>query len=297
MRRRRRLSAKHGPPAESKIPLRRRRRTPDQKTKPMTAFERKGNSLPVFELFGHSSITVTPDVFGIWATAPIPEKAIAFDLGGEKDAGIPAEILLWRANLPANIDLAKTNLRDSMARLEASKKRLGDLPDRFDSLFNKTPEGSSFAVSATDSRITAAERELAQLSGKLDSDRDAMSFDQGALWSGAWQETVARFQAFVLEVHKTMMHSAWVETCIDEHCLARTCVGWFGDVETTWVKGLNTTQTELHLHTLELALTSRTELVHMLSIVIRVAALLAMPGNTLLVLPAVWKCINRLLVD
>ena len=83
--------------------------------------------------------------------------------------------------------------------------------------------------------------------------------------------------------------------------LARTVVGWTGDLDTLWEQYLRPEQIDLHRRSLNLAITSRAAMLRTFIVTTQGAAklsiLLATPGGAILALPAAWKYVNQILAE
>jgi hypothetical protein len=262
----------------------------------------KKNLQPVFELFDQTLAGTAPDVFGLWATAPLlSAEAIAFDTSTGMTSGIPPEVPVWRVNLPADLNLAAAHLTEGEARLETSQKTIQEAPYRLDAFVRSQSAGLSFDVSLEGREFAKPEAELLGLLGEIQEGRAPVSFGLGEKLVGGWQQATDRFQAFVDQLLKSIAHYAWVETCVQDQCLGRTGVGWTGDTSTVWRQGLSTEQVELHRRTLTLALESRDTLIRTFVFAVQgavqLSVMLTMPGSALLALPAVWKFINQILKE
>lgn len=258
--------------------------------------------MPIFEFFDNTLAGTSPDVFGLWATAPLSSSAaIAFDASTGATSRVPHEVPVWRVNLPTDLNLAAAYLIEGETRLETSRKAIQEAPHRLDVFVSSQSVGPSFDISLEGREFAKPETELSALLGEIQAGRGPVSFGLGEKFTGGWQQATVRFQAFADQLLKSMAHYAWVETCVQGQCLGRTGVGWTGDTNTVWRQGLSTEQVELHRRSLTLALASRDTLIRTLVFAVRgavqLSVLLTMPGSALLALPAVWKFINQILKE
>jgi len=285
-----------------------------------------GSPQAVFELCDGAQARTAPDVLGVWTTAPsfdstqdrpfdgvYPERSrgtrdrsspaagVAFDT----TAVATAEPPVWRANLPADPNLAAAHLDSAEASLDASRAALTTAADRIDALVEEREgqsTGLAFDVSAAGAELAQPERELLALlkdaeKGLPSVSGEAVSFGAGEDVGGGWRQATQQFQGFVDRLQQVVTHYAWVETHTQGQLLGRTTVGWTGDMDTAWQEGLDPAQAALHQRTLTLALASREMLIRTFVVVAsgaaRLSMLLSTPVGAILALPAAWKFINQ----
>ena len=260
-------------------------------------------SQPIFQVFDTTLTGITPDVFGVWETASAPDtSAVSFDITTAPRSAPSAAIPVWRATFPADMHEAETLLRVQQMRLEQVRQNVPRIVSRFDALTVPRSDGVSFEALPRYASLTGPEQELAGFLAGLQADESQVSFGldvKGALGWKDWPDAVERMQAFLQQATRTISYAAWVETYREQLCLARTGVGWGGDTQTVWRRGVDAKHLPLHEHNLTLALTSRRELIAMVMFTVqtavRLSALMNMPGNLIKILPAVWKCLQQLL--
>lgn len=239
----------------------------------------------VFELHDTAAATATPDIFGLWATAPV-----AFDTAD----GAP----LWRANLAADPQTAASQLAGGEALLDSSHQALASAAERLNALAEGRLAGQAFAVAT----LPRPETELIDMLSDLGAG-GAVSFGLGDRLAAGWEQAAGRFQGFVGQVRDSIASRARVETRLQGQAqpFGRTVVGWLGDTETVWAAGVDCAQTELHERTITLALRSRAMLLRTFVVAARgavtLSAMLATPGGMLLALPAAWRFINQVLAE
>jgi len=227
---------------------------------------------------------------------PSPADGVAFDSMAPETAGAA----VWRANLPADPNLAAKHLDSAEEDIDASQKALTAATDRINALVEEREgrsTGLAFDVSAAETELAQPERELLTLLEEAQRGKPSMSFEAGAGISGGWAQATQQFQGFVDQLRRVVGHYAWVETHIQGQLLSRTTVGWTGDMRTAWQEGLDPAQMALHQRTLRLALASRETLIRTFVLAASGAAklslLLTTPGGAILALPAAWKFINQ----
>lgn len=257
-------------------------------------------SRPVFELFDTTLAGAVPEVAGLWATAPLTStEGVSFAAGTEATSQMPFDTAVWRANLPADLKLATAQLATGQASLTASQQAIREVPQRLETLIQTSSAGRSFDISSKGQAFTQPETELLAFMDALQG--GTVSFGLGDRLPGGWQQAIERFRTVMDRLLRSLIHYAWVETCVQEQCLARTAVGWTGDMNTIWHRRIKTEQGALHQQTLTLALQSRNTVVRTYILALQGAAklsiLLANPASAVLMLPAVWKFVNELLKE
>ncbi|MFV9505674.1 MAG: hypothetical protein AB4911_14055 [Oscillochloridaceae bacterium umkhey_bin13] len=215
---------------------------------------------------------------GPWACEANP--AVSFSLG----AGAEPEPPRWCADLPADLAQAQADLAVAEADLARQEAALSLVPTRM-ALLQATAGAASFSLAQMD----PAEQELLTLvqlpaTEMLPADHEAM---------------LTRFRAFVAQVQEAASNLAVVETRVNGRLLARTRVGWTGDLHHLSQPGLPVAQVQLHQRTLGLALGSRRTLIHSFGIVLRGAAIAgamaSSPLGAAMALPAAWRFVQQLL--
>jgi hypothetical protein len=235
--------------------------------------------------------------FWEWTTAPRPPAGgVAFDATGAAADEVP----VWRADLPADPNLATRRLDDAEEGLGASRAALTAAAERIDALVQEQedrPTGLAFAVTAAEAELAQPERELMALLRGAERGEPVVSFEAGEAVSGGWRQVTQQFQGFVDQLLRVVAHYAWVETHVQGRLLAQTTVGWTGDTRTVWQEEMDPTQMALHQRTLTLALSSRETLIRTFVVAASGAAKLSMllttPVGAMLALPAAWKFINQ----
>jgi hypothetical protein len=247
-------------------------------------------------------------VLGLWSAAPAaPREAVSFGLPGVSSAVPPPEGPVWRVNLPADPRQAHAHLSSGVQHIRAAQRALPGIEQRMAALASEQATrqqgGISFAL-APAAPLPAPERELlaelAYLAGRGDPEEISFGLPGIALPNRAQvQQGMAQVRHFLRHVLSVVANYAWVETRQHNLLVGRTAVGWTGDAETVWPQPCRAEHVHLHWNTLDLALQSRTTLIRTMIIVthgaVKLSTLLAMPGGVVLALPAVWKCINRLM--
>lgn len=259
--------------------------------------ESAANPTPTFELLDPAVAQTGLDLLGVWATIPLSSAdAIAFNT----DSQISVDAPLWRANLAADFDQAQRQLVRGDAMLNANKKNLAMAMGRLDKFIEIQMPGQAFDIT-TQARLARPEAELAHLLRTLPTEEPSIAFSPDKPFAKQWGQITGQLQAFIESLHRYVAHYAWIETRVQDEVIARTTVGWIGDVNTIWRIGLEPEQTILHQRTLALALHSRDMLIQTLTAASRFAMKLSMllstPASSILLLAAAWRFINCLLVN
>ena len=263
------------------------------------------SSPPVFELFDNTLAGTTPDVLGLWTISPLkPPETTAYDIRDAPTSPLPSEVSLWRANLPANRHLANAYLTNGRAKLEKSTQIRATVPARLETLVKTNTGEIAFHLSAgAGEQLTQPEQELLTFLNAFQGGAGTeVSFGWKDSLAGGWakwQEATEGFQALIRRVTVSVAYAIWVETYIEKSWIGRTSIGWTGDTHTIWRQGPRPELIELHQKNLNLAISSRYEVLQLLLLTVRVAsqiaALLNMPGNIIKILPVIWRCINQIL--
>jgi hypothetical protein len=90
-----------------------------------------------------------------------------------------------------------------------------------------------------------------------------------------------------------------VETSVQGRIIGRTIVSWSGKFDTSWHPSRGRNDSHLHQRSLEAALASRRLLLNLLIVstqsATKLSVLLAVPGGPIMVLPAIWKYVKRMI--
>ena len=81
--------------------------------------------------------------------------------------------------------------------------------------------------------------------------------------------------ASVERLLQLVVHNAWVETHVQEYLVARTAVGWTGDLQTVWYEQVSAAHAAFHQRALALALASRETLLRTVALAARGALTLS----------------------
>jgi hypothetical protein len=255
------------------------------------------NPQAVFQGFNGALAAAAPDVLGLWATVPVSSAdGVAFAtptiLGGAA---------VWRDNLPADSRQAHADLDRREAKLHATEKALVVAADRLNRFVARQASGQVFDPSAAAGTLAQPEAELLGALSQLRERRPSASFGLGEHLAGGWVQATQQFQVIVDQLQRFVAYYAWVETRVQDQLLAKTIVGWTGDVDITWRAELGAEQVQLHQRTLALALQSRDTLMRTFvmatQFAIKLSIFLSMPGGVILALPAAWQFLHQVLAE
>jgi len=254
------------------------------------------NPMAIFEIADSKLNTVTPDIFGLWKTAPAPPSAAGVSFSTIIMNGKPAdeEIPVWRAILPPDSAQAHHQLSSGQQLIETSRGALPAARQRIETITHyarSQAQGISFAPPALDPDEQALLDVLRQVEG---AGEETLSFGIRETVMQGWED-LQQVQALADQLRQSVASYIRIETDTDKHILAQTLVGWTGDFRTTWSPGTTREHMELHTRTLKLALTSRDTLLQTLQQTIKLLFLVSTPGGAIVALPAAWKLINRIL--
>jgi hypothetical protein len=128
---------------------------------------------------------------------------------------------------------------------------------------------------------------------------DEVSFGVFDDISSKWNQATRQFQDFIERLGQSIGNFAWVETRVGGQLMARTSIGWNGDMDTTWQSQPKPEQVHQHERTLQLALASRITLLRTFATVatnaVKLSVLAATPGTAILALPASLSLINQII--
>ncbi len=235
--------------------------------------------------------------------------AISFDLApGSPPAAIPADVTVWRSELPAEPGQALAAFQQAQASLQAGEQALEISEERLERLRLRQASGLSFAAGEPGEELPPPESETLALLAYAQESGQMLSFAPGQSWdsfsfgpldqvSDKWGQAVAQFKEFMQRLEQIVTHYAWVETRVQGRLWARTSVSWTGDMDTAWYIQPADGQSALHERTLKLALDSRAALLRTFAVVaagaLKLSTLLATPAGPLLALPAALSFINQ----
>lgn len=244
-----------------------------------------------------------PGVLGNWDIPPLPvSEEVSF---GGPAPGVE-QAPTWRVNLPADPAQAIQQLEHSQTQLKTSQEALDSVPDRIENLVNRSQAEARGEVSFAAEPLPPAESELLRLLSAAGQtavrpDQPEVSFGLGQDLGAELRRATEGFQQFTQRISRLIAHFAWVETQVTGHLLARTVVGWTGDMHTLWEEYLRPEQIDLHHRSLVLAISSRAAMLRTFIVTTQGAAklsvLLATPGGAILALPAAWKYVNQILAE
>ncbi len=221
------------------------------------------------------------DPLGIWA-AP-QETAVAFGIG-RAETRAP----IRRIPLPSSSGEAQAYLRARAEAVALTHQYLDRAAQELALI--GLPGQVSFSV--TDELLTQ-KNSLSTTIGELCS---PVSYGIKVKSDPEERETQQGWLELVEQVRQAVTRYARVRTDLGSVPIGLTTVTWQGDSQTTWTTGLGPDEMQVHLDAVHVALSSRIEMVRMVSVVAAgVANILlkvAVPGGQLLLLPAVYKFVR-----
>jgi hypothetical protein len=244
----------------------------------------------IFQFFAPGVAPGDAEVFPVWTVvAAAATSGLAAPFMDDGDAP------RWRVDFTGTTGPAGDLLAEGTARLDAWQEAMPVAAERLQNFTTAYAAGQvlthAFGAAPT------PEEELALLLAELRAAEIASSFGLRAWLSQPWRDVIARFEAFLQPLLRSLTHYAWVETIIAGRWLARTVVSWKGSFVTAWEAKVPSPQARLHECALDLALASRDAWLRILLLALRgalqVATLIALPGGFLLALPAVWHFLYR----
>jgi hypothetical protein len=246
----------------------------------------------IFELVDAALSRTTSDVLGLWVAVPLSvAETVAFDTASLTNPS-PA---VWRANFPADMGKAQTQLSEGELVLQISQKNLAITANRINEFVQSPMAGLSFEAFLARKPLNQPETELLLLLREI-RDNKPVTFTPGENFTSRLGRTAQQFQAFLNKLQQSVLYYTWIETRVQEQLLGRTTIAWTGELDTIWQADLDPEQVILHQRTLSLALSSRTTLLQSFVMATQFAAklavLLSTPGGSILALPAAWKFIN-----
>jgi len=250
---------------------------------------------PVFQFLDSSIDSASPSVLGLWETIELPQEPRSFSTSIDPNSGPQ----IWRANLPADVDQANLHLNVATQRLDLMRQSLERAPERLDR-FGAVWRGQSFSLDGSSSLHAQPESELRDFLTEIELATSSTSFGIHDIVSGFDRsQSLDRFLEFLTQLRNTLSNYAWVETLMGTRVIARTAVGWSGDVTAAWVPGLVSAETVVHQRTLLLALKTRDVLASTTIIVaqaaVKISLLLSTPVTAPLALLAAYKFVRALI--
>ncbi len=243
-------------------------------------------------------ITPIPAAFSSWQFEP------AGDTGGLSfAAGDSEDVPIWRTDLPADFDQAWDQLAAADAQINDTLSALNTTPERIDSLVYQaqlTGAGMSFDASGLDT-LPEPDADLLEMVQTLNSPTIGISFAVGDDRTSKIETAYTQFNKDMARLLRLVANFAWVETEVGGELLARSVVSWTGDLDTSWVAGLEEEVYQLHKRSLHQALATRNIALHAITITassaLKLSVLIATPGGGLLALPMVWKYVKQIMAD
>jgi len=260
----------------------------------MTMNSRQSTSVPLFQLLETSIALGSSDVLGLWKTTEMPPAPLSFT--SNNPPTISPQI--WRANLPPDVRQANLHLNAAGAKLVLVRQTIESVPERLAHFSAKWQSVQSFDLGA--SLPQQPEADLKDFLQEIESGTNSHSFSiEDSLIGPDVRLALHRFLDLLNHLRNTLEKYAWVETFLGTRVIARTAVGWSGDVDTAWLPELTLSETAIHKRTLLLALKTRDALARTIIIVaqaaVKISLLLSTPVTAPLALLAAYKYVRALI--
>jgi hypothetical protein len=237
-----------------------------------------------------------PGVLQIWETPSSSEIQI---LSYEAGRPYEEEISQWKLDLPEDDTAAENSIKQLEFEILAIREVLNKAPLQVERLGIQYLKTMSGELAFDQQESPAAEAEFFALLNDAGLASERTSFDTAGGGRLDWQKAAKDFRASVDRIRTTLTQFANVETSIQGRFIGRTIVSWSGKFETSWHPSSDWNESHLHQRSLEVALASRRLLLNLLIVstqsAAKLSALLAVPGGPIMVLPAVWKYVTRMM--
>ncbi len=268
----------------------------------------------VFELTSGPSANGAVQMLGLWQALPQP-IAKGDEVSFSVDEALQTGSAVWRADLPANTELASRYMAGAESNNHLAPAKLEEAANRLDTFVTSAAAqaGLSFEAYAHHDVSVVGEpeqdlwgllREISNGEAPVNREAPVVSYGIPDALGGAAAQTIQQFQAFLDLVSQALAHYAWVETRAAGEVLGLTSVGWTGDVDVAWLLGLTSDQESLHQRNLALVLASRRTLLKTLALasqgavtLAKISVLVSTPFGPVLALAAAWRFINRVLEE
>jgi hypothetical protein len=248
---------------------------------------------PQFRLLAPAA--VEQDVgLGVWEVGDDPSTAARL---AEGEPHTMPEVAAWSIALPDHLSDAETGIRAAVARSREIERVLNGAPGRLDRFLRQAASRSASPADVDScARWQRPEQELLLLAGQLK--RGIPPVDTRTFGLPSWSEICRRFQAFVRQVERFVLHFAYVETERRGELIARTVVSWTGDFRNTlWRTDHNLTS--LHVRSVALAMQTRWSWLRIIQLAAegaaKISAALSIPFGTLAAVPLAWWYLQRIL--
>ena len=233
----------------------------------------------------------------LWDSAPLlaPEVAASFDM---ETAGATEEPLVWTLDVPADPATARAELARMEITLMSYDVALAAASQRLDMLAASGYHDGidSFSASEAAVELPMPESNLLDLLAQVDGQHVVAAVDFAGEGRLQWDEVAEAFEQFFERIRRFVSHFALIETKVDGQLMTRTAVNWLGNFQTTCSSAKESDLT-LHERALRLALETRRVYLRIFTVTVtsavKIGALLATPGATILALPAVWRFIEQ----
>lgn len=220
----------------------------------------------------------TEAMLGAWADAVPVAKAL--DAAGN----------IWHIDLPASQSDARLTLQQHSEALAQDQAAIEAAVERLKAFIDDYPGNDAGASKSLEATPETTLREQLESAGAQSKDLlDPLG------------DIRAEFDNFVQRVREFVSDFASIETAQSGVEIAKTKVGWTGDVQTLWRDGITPAQVELHRLNVRVALARRGMLMRLMVVIstsaAKIALRLATPGAQLLALPAIFQFIKDVVAE
>ena len=239
----------------------------------------------MLELVGDTGSPAGPWVLGMWV-----EEA-----GDAQATSSNGPMPVWRVALPPDPAAARSQLDTCDAALDRSRRSLPEAAARLESV-PASRSGLSYggSLSPEDELLRELDPSWGGEAGMLEYSSLPPGSTPPFSW---WEQRVADLTGFANRVATWCSPAAWVETTVGDQLLARSLVGFRGDVRTVWRGAYEPIDVALHQDAVRLAASSRAALVRAVSVAtcgaLGLALRLSNPATAALAIPATWRFVQR----
>jgi len=227
------------------------------------------------------------DPLGLWQ---------AVESGASSGRQVPGG-LIWRADLPADLDEATQALDAQILLQKQARQALGTIPRRLLSdLYNQAgaTQGQAYGVSQT---VPGGAQRILLQARQYSSEGVSFSASDELGTS----DVVQVFEQFVSQVRRLVGQFALVESASGGLTLGMTRVAWDGGVYTYWGLDSGIPEAALHNRLLHAALASRQDWLRLLTLltaaVLRVSAALTLTPFLPLTIWTAWNYVQEILKE
>jgi hypothetical protein len=231
-----------------------------------------------------------------WSAAPPSGEAVSFEAGSTVQ-----ELLIWRVDLPGDLDAASAALAAGESQVEAAQRALDAAVERLGTFVSAQAAAPSFDASSPAAALGDPEAETLALLNEIQTGVPAVSFGLGEKIVAGLDAVTQQFEEFVDALLRNVGSYAWVETRIEGRLMCRTSIGWSGDAKNLWLGTADAQTLALHQRALSVAVESRNTFIKTFVVsaqsAVKLVTLLSVPGAAVLALPTAWRFISQALTE